>query len=344
MKAIVAAGPSAPLELLDVHEPQLPPHGVRIDVHATGVCRSDWHAWVGHDHGIRWPHVPGHEFAGVVREVGCEVRTVQPGERVTAPFCCGCGICSSCRDGLQNLCEVEYQPGFDGWGSFADSVVVPWADVNVVRLPDGMQFGAAASLGCRFMTAFAGLIDRAGLRSGESVAILGCGGLGLAAVTIAAASGARVVAVDVSEEKLELARRLGAAETIDARTADPVAAIREASDGGAHVTVDALGSPETAAQGVRSLRRRGRHLQLGLLLGDQAAPPVPMFELIKRELTIVGGHGMPARRYPEMLRFVRERRIDIGALVGERRPLADAHEVMASMERFAPRGVTLLLP
>lgn len=344
MRAIVAAGPGAPLEPLEVAEPPLPPHGVRVEVRATGVCRSDWHAWVGHDPSIAWPHVPGHEFAGVVVEVGPEVRSVRGGERVTAPFCCGCGVCGSCRDGHQNLCEVEYQPGFDGWGSFAESVLVPWADVNLAVLPDSMDFAAAASLGCRFMTAYAGLIHRAGLRPGESVAIIGCGGLGLAAVAIASAAGARVVAVDIDTDKLELARRLGASAAIDARAVDPVASIREASDGGVHVTVDALGSPETAAQGVRSLRKRGRHLQLGLLLGDHATPPVPMFELIKRELTIVGGHGMPARRYPDLLRFVAERSIDVGALVGDTRPLEDAHAVMESMARFAPRGVTLLTP
>jgi len=342
MKAILVDAPLAPLVLSHVPEPPLPAHGARIEVHATGVCRSDWHAWMGHDPTVRFPHVPGHEFAGVVREVGPEVRTVRIGQRVTAPFCCGCGTCGPCRDGVQNLCLHEYQPGFDGWGSFAETVVVPWADVNVVALPAGMEEGEAASLGCRFMTAFAGLVDRAGLRSGETVAVLGCGGLGLAAVAIAAASGAKVVAVDVQDEKLALARQLGASVVVDARTDDPVAAIRDATDGGAHVTVDALGSPATAAQGVRSLRRRGRHLQLGLLLADEAAPPVPMLELIKHELTILGGHGMPARRYPEMLRFVRERRIDVGLLIGERRPLADAHEVMASMGAFAPRGVTLL--
>jgi alcohol dehydrogenase len=344
MNAIVTDAPRGHLALREVAEPALPPHGARIEVRATGVCRSDWHAWMGHDPTVAFPHVPGHEFAGVVREVGEGVRGVRVGDRVTAPFCCGCGDCGPCRDGHQNLCEHEYQPGFDGWGSWAESVVVPWADVNVVPLPDEIGFDEAASLGCRFMTAFAGLVDRAALRPGESVAVIGCGGLGLAAVMIAAASGARVVAVDVAEEKLALARTFGAEVVVDAREAEPVAAIVEATDGGAHVSVDALGSPATAAQGVRSLRRRGRHVQLGLLLAGDAAPPVPMLELIKRELTITGGHGMPARRYPEMLRFVRERRLDVGALIGARRPLSEAHEAMEAMSRFAPRGVTLLTP
>jgi alcohol dehydrogenase len=344
VKAILVDAPGGRLALRDVPEPLPPPHGAVVEVRATGVCRSDWHAWMGHDPTVSFPHVPGHEFAGVIRAVGDEVRTVRPGQRVTAPFCCGCGACATCRDGVQNLCEREYQPGFDGWGSWAEAVTVPWADVNVVPLPDALGFEEAASLGCRFMTAYAGLVDRAQLRAGETLAVIGCGGLGLSAVMIGAATGATVLAIDVQEEKLALARGLGAAVTIDAREADPVRAVRDASDGGAHVSVDAVGSPDACRQGVRALRRRGRHVQLGLLLGDQAAPPVPMLEVIKRELTVTGGHGMPARRYPEMLRFVRDRGLDVGALIGARRPLAEAHEAMVAMTRFATRGVPLLLP
>lgn len=344
MKATVVDAPGAPLVLREVQPPPLSSHAVRVAVRATGVCRSDWHAWVGHDDTVTWPHVPGHEFAGVVVERGSDVRGAPLGARVTAPFCCGCGACGSCRDGLQNLCEREYQPGFDGWGSFAETVVVPWADVNVVPLPEEIEFAEAAALGCRFMTAFAGLVDHAELRPGETVAVIGAGGLGLAAIAIAAAIGARVAAVDVADDKLDLARSLGAAVTIDARRGDPVDALRDALDGGAHVSVDALGSPATAAQGVRTLRRRGRHVQLGLLLAENTAPPMPMFELIKRELRIVGGHGMPARRYPEMLRFVHERGIDVGAWIGARRPLGEADDAMRALGAFGTTGVTVLEP
>jgi alcohol dehydrogenase len=344
VKAILVDAPGGRLALHDAPDPVPAPHGAVVEVRATGVCRSDWHAWMGHDPTVAFPHVPGHEFAGVVRSVGSEVHAVRPGQRVTAPFCCGCGRCATCRDGVQNLCEHEYQPGFDGWGSWAEAVAVPWADVNVVPLPDKLGFAEAASLGCRFMTAYAGLVDRAGLRAGETLAVIGCGGLGLAAVMIGTAIGATVIAVDVQEEKLALAREFGATVAVDARAEDPVRAIVDASGGGAHVTVDALGSPDACRQGVQALRRRGRHVQLGLLLGDQATPPVPMLEVIKRELVVTGGHGMPARRYPEMLRFVRDRGMDVGALIGARRPLAEAHEAMTAMTRFATRGVPLLLP
>lgn len=344
MHALLVEGPKALATLASVPDPDPPPHGAVVEVRATGVCRSDWHAWMGHDPTVRFPHVPGHEFAGVVRAVGEEVTRFSGGERVTAPFCCGCGACGECRAGQQNLCDHEYQPGFDGWGSFAGYVAVPWADVNLVSLPDGMEFSHAASLGCRFVTAFRGMADQARVTAGETVVIYGCGGVGLSAVMVAAALGARVIAVDIGEDKLALAAELGAEHGVNAAEEDPVEAVRTLSKGGAHVSVDALGSAGTFRQGIRSLRRRGRHVQLGLLLEEDAEPRAPMHEVIRHELTVLGSHGMQAWRYPAMLDFIRARDLPIHRLVGERRPLADGGRVLASMGGFAPLGVTLLEP
>lgn len=342
MRAVMIDAPNEAPYLSNVPDPEPPPHGAIVEVRATGVCRSDWHAWVGHDPTVRFPHVPGHEFAGVVRAVGAQVRGFAGGERVTAPFCCGCGSCSECQSGHQNLCLHEYQPGFDGWGSFAELVMVPWADVNLVPLPEELGFDLAASLGCRFTTAFASLTAQAAVQPGEDVVVYGCGGVGLSAVAVAAHMGARVIAVDIEPVRLELARELGAESVLNARSLDPVEATRELTQGGAHVSVDALGSAATAAQGVLSLRKRGRHLQLGLVLGDDATPRIPLEAAIKHELKILGSHGMQARRYPEMLSFIANRGLPLEKLVGERRPLADAGEVLASMGRFAPTGVTIL--
>jgi alcohol dehydrogenase len=344
VRAALADAPNARLRLVEVPEPEAPPHGAIVRVRASGVCRSDWHAWVGHDPSVRFPHVHGHEFAGEVVAVGGEVRTFRGGERVTAPFCCGCGRCGTCAEGQQQLCEREYQPGFDGWGSFAELVMVPWADVNLARLPDDLDFDVAASLGCRFMTAFRGLVDQAQVRPGERVLVIGCGGVGLSSVMIAAALGAHVIAVDIDEAKLELAGRFGAATLIDARSEDPVERARAVADGGVDVAVDALGSARTCAQGIRSLRRRGRHLQLGLLLGRDADPPIPMQDVIRRELRLIGSHGMPARGYPALFRFVHDRALPLDALVGARADLAEAGDALASMASFAPLGVTILRP
>src|SRR5688572_26135855 len=222
MRAAVMRAFGAPLRLEAVPDPEPTPDGVVVSVQATGVCRSDWHGWMGHDQAISLPHVPGHELAGVVAAAGPEVRGFAVGDRVTVPFCCGCGTCEPCRQGWTQICDVDFQPGFTAWGSFAELVALPRADLNLVRLPESLGFVEAASLGCRFMTAFAALT---GVAAGDRVAVHGCGGLGLSAVMIARALGASVVAIDVDAETLELARSLGAADTIDARTVDPAEAV-----------------------------------------------------------------------------------------------------------------------
>ncbi|HKI57269.1 MAG TPA: zinc-dependent alcohol dehydrogenase family protein [Trueperaceae bacterium] len=342
MRAAQYRAYGGPLAITDVPDPQPGPDGAVVEVRATGVCRSDWHAWMGHDPSVRPPHVPGHEFAGVVTALGPQVRSHALGERVTAPFCCGCGRCEACRGGHQNLCHHEYQPGFDGPGSFAALVFVPHADVNLVRLPEGLGFTEAASLGCRFMTSFAALVDKAALAPGETLAVFGCGGVGLSAVMIASALGARVIAVDIDTRKLQRARELGAHDAVDAGAADPVEAIRDLTGGGAHVSIDAVGTPATAAQGVRSLRRRGRHVQAGLLLADDAHPAMPMLDVIKRELVVSGVHGMASSRYPELLAFVASARLEVSRLIGRRVGLEDAGAELAAMGSFAQQGLSVI--
>jgi alcohol dehydrogenase len=271
---------------------------------------------------------------------GAEVRGFAPGDRVTVPFCCGCGRCDPCRQGETQLCERDLQPGFTLWGSFAELVALPRADLNLVRLPDGLTDVEAASLGCRFMTAWAALHVHALLRAGEWVAVHGCGGVGLAAVMIAAAAGAGVIAVDIDPRKLARARALGAAHAV---TEDPVGAIRELTGGGAHVSVDALGSAVTCGNSIRCLRRRGRHVQVGLLLGDERSVAVPMARVIAHELRLLGVHGMAVRHYDGLLRAV-EAGLRPGELVAKTIGLEAAGEEVASMGRFAQEGVTVVVP
>ncbi len=331
-----------PLEIVDHADPEPGADGAVVRVRASGVCRSDWHAWMGHDPTVAPPHVPGHEFAGEVVAVGPEVRSVRAGDRVTAPFCCGCGRCEACRTGHQNLCHHEYQPGFDGPGSFAEYVFVPHADVNIVALPETLGFDAAASLGCRFMTSFAALVDAARLAAGETLVVFGCGGVGLSSVMIGAALGAHVIAVDLDADRLARARELGARVLLNARDGDAVEAVRDGTDGGAHVSIDAVGSPTTAAQAVRSLRRRGRHVQVGLLLAEDAAPPMPMLDVIKRELVVTGVHGMAAGRYRDLLAFVTQGTLPVERLIGKRIALAEAGAELAAMGDFAQQGLSII--
>ncbi|HKG67009.1 MAG TPA: zinc-dependent alcohol dehydrogenase family protein [Solirubrobacteraceae bacterium] len=341
MRALVIRAFREPPELEDVPEPELPPDAALVEVRATGLCRSDWHGWMGHDASIRLPHVPGHEFAGVVAEVGPEVRGISPGDRVTAPFCCGCGACEPCRLGQTQICERDYQPGFTGWGSFAERVLIPVADLNCVPLPDGLAFEAAAALGCRFMTAFAAVGERGKVRAGDWLAVHGCGGVGLSAVMLGRALGARVVAVDVAPGPLARAAELGADETLDGREHDVATSIRELTGGGAHVSIDAIGSAATAAASVRSLRRRGRHVQVGLLAGDERESRIPMAEMISRELEIAGVHGMPVRDYPALLRLIASDAVDPARLIGSRITLEQAGAALAAMDRPA-EGITVI--
>jgi alcohol dehydrogenase len=341
MRAVVMHEFAGPLAVETVPDPAPEPDGVVVAVRATGVCRSDWHGWMGHDPSIVLPHVGGHERAGEVDAAGAEVRGFAPGDRVTVPFCCGCGRCAPCRQGETQLCERDLQPGFTLWGSFAEYVALPRADLNLVRLPEPLTDVEAASLGCRFMTAWAALHVHAEVRAGEWVAVHGCGGVGLAAVMIAAAAGAGVVAVDLDPVKLARARDLGAVHTV---LEDPVAAIRELTGGGAHVSLDALGSAVTCGNSIRCLRRRGRHVQVGLLLGDDRNVPVPMARVIAHELRLLGVHGMAVRHSNGLLRALAAGGLEPGRLVAKTIGLDATGDEVAAMGRFAQEGVTVVVP
>ncbi|MEV5077641.1 alcohol dehydrogenase catalytic domain-containing protein, partial [Streptomyces sp. NPDC056159] len=152
MRAVVFERYGEPAEVREVADPRPAEHGVVVRVEATGLCRSDWHGWQGHDPDIALPHVPGHELAGTVEEVGPRVTRWRPGDRVTVPFVCACGTCPACAAGDQQVCERQTQPGFTHWGSFAQYVALDHADVNLVAVPEGLSYATAASLGCRFAT------------------------------------------------------------------------------------------------------------------------------------------------------------------------------------------------
>jgi alcohol dehydrogenase len=324
----------------EVPEPSPPPGGVVLRVEATGLCRSDWHGWRGHDPGIVLPHVPGHELAGTVAEVGSGVRGWAVGDRVTVPFVCACGDCRECRAGDHQVCPNQQQPGFTYWGSFAEYVAVPYAQVNLVRLPDEIGFAAAAALGCRFATAYRGVARVGAALPGEWLVVFGCGGVGLSAVMIGAALGARVVAVDVSESALATAAGFGAEHIVPAGTA-AVGRLRELTDGGPQVTVDAIGAVEVVQQALSVLRPRGRHVQLGLLPG---AVTLEMSALVARELRWVGSHGLAAHDYPALLELVRSGVVRPDALVSREIGLADASAALVELDHGSPTGMTVIRP
>ena len=324
-------------------DPTPAPGGVVIKVEATGLCRSDYHGWLGHDSDIHLPHVPGHELAGTIIATGKSVSRFREGERVTVPFVGGCGHCHECHTGNHQVCENQFQPGFTAWGSFAEFVAVDFADTNLIHLPENMDAVTAASLGCRFATAFRGIVDVAKVQPGEWVAVHGSGGVGLSAIMIAAACGANVIAIDLDDRKLALAREIGAVATINAtETKDVVAAIREVTKGGAHVSMDALGSPTTCFNSIACLRRRGRHVQAGLMTGVHSSPSIPMSKVIAHELQVLGTHGMQAHRYDAMLAMIAAGKLEPQKLIGKHITLDDAPAALTAMDRFDGLGISVI--
>ncbi len=328
-------------------DPSPEPDGLVLEVRASGVCRSDWHGWRGDDPDIRVPHVPGHEIAGVVLETGSRVRRFRPGDRVCVPFIAGCGSCGECLKGDSQVCPDQFQPGFHGWGGFAERVALRRADITLARLSEEIDFVDAASLGCRFATAFRAVTSQGRLRGGEWVCVHGCGGVGLAAVMIASALGARVIAVDIREEPLRMARRAGAALALRAgpgRDAGKALGeeIRETSGGGCHLSIDALGHAETCLASIGSLRRRGRHVQVGLMTGAHKRTAIPMDRVIGWELELVGSHGLAAREYPRLLEMVRAGMLMPGELVTRRVSLREGVRVLQGMDRYDLSGVAVI--
>ena len=342
MKAVYYEQFKGAVEIKELADPQVGDQSVVVKVAASGLCLSDWHGWMGHDPDIVLPHVPGHELAGTIEEVGKGISKWKCGDRVTVPFVGGCGRCEYCAEGNPQVCNHQFQPGFTAWGSFAQYVAIDYAEQNLVRLPNAFGFAEAASLGCRFITAYRGVVSQGALQAGQSISVFGCGGVGLSAIQIAKALGAVVYAVDITAEKCDLARRMGADFTINASVDDPVRTIREYSNGGVHLSIDALGHKDTCLQAIDSLRKRGRHVQLGLMTENHANTEIPMAKLIAHELEILGSHGMPAANYPEMFQLIQEKGIDLSRMIGKRVSLSQVPDLLPNLNTSTQAGVTVI--
>jgi alcohol dehydrogenase len=343
MKAVVYEKFQAPPVIKNVADPLPSPNGVVLRVGACGICRSDWHGWMGNDADVKLPHVPGHELAGTVEAAGSDVQNWKKGDRVTVPFVGGCGKCPQCASGNQQICDFQFQPGFTAWGGFAELVAIDYADTNLVRLPDEIDFVTASSLGCRFTTSFRAVAAQGKVSGGEWLAVWGAGGVGLSAVMIAAAFGAHVVAIDIDDEKLALAESIGATATVNSAGAgNIIEAVREITGGGAHVSVDALGHPETCFNSIASLRKRGRHIQVGIMEADHHKTAVPMDLIIARELEIKGSHGMQAYKYREMLEMIAAGKLAPQKLIGKTVSLEESINELTQMNDFRGVGLTVI--
>jgi len=298
---------------------------------------------MGHDPDISLPHIPGHELAGIIEATGKNVLNWAVGDRVTLPFVCGCGSCPQCASGNQQVCDYQFQPGFTHWGSFAEYVAIDYADNNLVKIPGEISFVTAASLGCRFVTSFRAIVEQGKVSAGQWVVIHGCGGVGLSAIMIASAMGANVIAVDIDDEKLAFAESIGAVKSINAKKTDRlVPEIIELTQGGAHVSMDALGDSETCFNSIANLRKRGKHIQVGLMLADQKHPKIPMDKVIANELEILGSHGMQAHRYSDLLSMIKTGKLQPEKLICNCISLEESCKALPEMNRFKGIGITVI--
>jgi alcohol dehydrogenase len=341
LKAAVYDTFNGAIEIRQVDDPVVTETDAIIEVKASGICRSDWHGWKGHDPDICLPHVPGHEFSGIVKEVGSKVSLFRPGDRVTAPFCCGCSTCRQCMTGNQHICDNHFQPGFTDWGSFAQYVRIKHADFNLVKLPTSIDFVSAAGLGCRFITAFHGIVNQGRVNDSMFVAIHGCGGVGLSAVMIAAAYGARVLAVDINEENLKKAKSFGAAYMINASRVNVVEKVLELTGYGANVSMDALGSRETSANSIHCLAKKGKHIQVGIL-GSENDIIVSTADMIAKEIELIGSHGMPIADYEIIFNLIERGKIDLSLVIDRTVRLEDLYQELLNMDSYSNSGMVII--
>jgi len=343
MRAAIFEKFQGPITIQNIKDPTPKNHGVVIKVIATGLCRSDWHGWMGHDSDILLPHIPGHELAGTIESIGNNVQNFRIGDRVTAPFVCGCGTCYQCNSGNQQVCDNQSQPGFTHWGSFAEYVALDYADTNLVKIPDEIDDLTAATLGCRFITSYRAIVEQGKVTGGQYVVIHGCGGVGLSAIMIANALGAQVIAVDINDKTLNFTKEIGAVATINAsQSSDVVEQIKILTNGGAHVSVDALGSQTTCFNSVSNLRKRGKHIQIGLMTGHHQQPKIPMDKVLANELEIIGSHGMQAFKYPEMMRMIKTGKLNPSKLIEKTITLEESTIALTNMDKFENKSILVI--
>lgn len=340
MRAAVVRGYKQALCIETVADPVCPENGVVLEVAACGVCRSDYHGWVGADDSVQAGSILGHEYCGTVVAAGPKARH-KIGDRLIAPFILACGNCPACHGGVSNACARSVVPGFGMPGAYAEYVAVPF-DHNLVHLPDTIRPALAAGLGCRVTTAWHALTDRANLRAGEWVAIHGTGGIGLAALLLAKMLGARVVVVDVVEEKLAYARQHGADAAVNAAQSDAAAAIRDITGGGAQVSVEALGIAATTNASLECLGVLGRHVQVGMPAGKDTHMQINMATVYSKQLALFGTRGMPSWKYPSLLGMIERGQVDIRPMVAREIALSGASAELAAMRGPTPPGTAVI--
>jgi alcohol dehydrogenase len=341
-----------PLAIEERETPSVADDEVLIETEACGICRSDWHAWQGdyswlEGGAVTRGNILGHEPAGTILEAGPDVENFVEGDQVVVPFNIVCGKCENCRDGNSHMCENILHYGFDEGaqpGAFCTHLRIPNADFNLARIPDGISAHEMAGLGCRYVTAYHAIADRSGIEAGDWVAVHGCGGVGLSTVNVASALGGNVVAVDLADEKLDMAEDMGAVETINAESVDDVPGeVGAVTDGGAQISVDALGIRTTCLNSINSVEPTGTHVQIGITTSEEEGRiDVPIDYMLHSEIDCITAKGFQPHRYGELFGLMDAGKIHPERLVTKHVHLQDINDRLGAMTNFETRGVEVI--
>jgi succinate semialdehyde reductase (NADPH) len=365
MRAAVLDEPGTGLRVETIRKPAPRAGEVLIRVRACGVCATDLHVIKG-EVGFPTPCVLGHEVSGVVEAVGAGVVTCAPGDPVVAAFLMPCGWCRSCARGRDDLCETFFALNrmrgtlYDGttrlhrtdgtplamysMAGLAEYAVVP--ATAVFPVPDGLDLEAAAVLGCAVLTAYGAVAHGAPIRPGDRVAVVAVGGIGQNIVQMARAFGAvQIIAVGRGQDKLDIARRMGATDTVDSRATDPVARVRELTEGdGVDVAFEALGIPQTFQQALAMVREGGTMVAVGIADGAATAA-VGITHLVRRSLRLVGSYGGRTRAdMPALIRLIEAGALTVDAQISTRVPLEEAGRAYQALDLGEIVGRALILP
>jgi D-arabinose 1-dehydrogenase-like Zn-dependent alcohol dehydrogenase len=352
MRAVQIDEIRKPMTLRDIAVPEIGDDDVLVRVTASGICRTDWHLWNG-DWGwsgvkLGLPMVLGHEIAGVLEKVGSNVTNLRVGQRVCVPFNFACGHCTYCHKGTQNLCDnASWAFLTTGSGGFAEYARVPNARLNCMGMPDDVTDLDGAALGCRYMTAYRAVRTRADVRGGETVAVVGIGGVGRSAVQIAAAFGGQVIAIDHKPAALEAAKKIGAIEVINSSglTPEQVAGRVRAINGGkgVDVAIDAVAGQNATLTALKSLAKGGRLVVAGLTSQEEKGElTMPIDVLVLTELSMIGTLGNPHGDYPELLGLVGNGKLQPSKLLDREVALEDVQSVFNQMPKFDTNGFVVV--
>lgn len=339
MKAAMYYAGESRLRIEDAPMPEPGPGEVLVKIAACGACHTDLHYL---DHGTPTfkpsPMILGHEISGTIAALGAGVTKWQEGARLIIPAVLTCGQCEACRTGKENICQQMIMLGNHINGGYAEYIAVPAKDL--IPLPDSLPLEDSSIIADALSTPFHAVVNRGRVRPGMTVAVFGCGGVGINVVQFAALAGARVVAIDLSDEKLEAAKKMGASLGFNAAAADVDKAVRKAT-GGCDVSFEVIGKPEVMLKALNVLKPGGTFVMVGYSANDMQ---LPASRVMFREMEIRGSLGCRPVDYHRIVALVAEGQVQLGPLVSNRYPLEEVNQAFDDLREGKPVIRNLVVP